>query len=80
MALLGIAEAPTHRRHTLRCRQVGNFRLFLASQAVSQSATWLQFLALAWLASELTGSGTALGWITVATFGPLLVLGPWTGA
>ena len=37
-------------------------------------------MALAWLAKELTGSGTALGWITVAIFGPLLVLGPWTGA
>ena len=80
MALLGIAAASTDRRHALRCKRVGNLRCFLASQAVSQSGTWLQFLALAWLASELTGSGTALGWITVATFGPLLVLGPWTGA
>ncbi|RDH74507.1 MFS transporter [Mycolicibacterium moriokaense] len=57
-----------------------NLRLFLGSQAASQSGTWLQFVALAWLAAELTGSGVALGWITVATFGPLLVLGPLTGA
>lgn len=56
-----------------------NFRLFLASQVASQCGTWLQFVSLAWLASGLTGSGAALGWIAVATFGPLLVLGPWTG-
>lgn len=56
-----------------------NFRLFLASQVASQSGTWLQFVAVAWLAAENTGSGTALGWVAVATFGPL-VLGPWTGA
>ncbi len=57
-----------------------NFRLFLVSQIASQCGTWLQFVAVAWLASGLTGSGAALGWIAVATFGPLLVLGPWTGA
>lgn len=56
-----------------------NFRAFLTSQAASQSGTWLQFVSLAWLAAELTGSGTALGWIAAATFGPLLVLGPLTG-
>jgi MFS family permease len=60
--------------------QLRNFRLFLAGQLASQSGTWLQFVALAWLADELTGSGAALGWVAVAMFGPLLVLGPWTGA
>ena len=40
----------------------------------------MPFVALAWLASELTGSGAALAWVAVATFGPLLVSGPWTGA
>lgn len=64
----------------VRCRRRRNFRLFLASQGASQSGTWLQFVSLAWLAAELTGSGTALGWIAAATFGPLLVAGPWTGA
>lgn len=57
-----------------------NFRLFLANQVASQSGTWLQFVAVAWLASELTGSGAALGWVAVVTFGPLLLFGPWTGA
>ncbi len=55
------------------------FGVFLASQVASQSGTWLEFVALAWLAAELTGSGTALGWIAAATFGPLPLLGPLTG-
>lgn len=57
-----------------------NLGLFLGSQIASQSGTWLQIVALAWLAADLTGSGAALGGIVVATLGPLLVLGPWTGA
>ncbi len=60
--------------------RVPNVRLYLAGQAVSQAGTWLQLVALGWLGFELTGSGTALGWVAAATFGPLLLLGPWTGA
>jgi MFS family permease len=78
--LLDMAKASTDRRHAPHSVQLRNFRLFLASQVASQSGTWLQFVALAWLADELTGSGAALGWVAVAMFGPLLVLGPWTGA
>ena len=78
--LLAMTKARVDRRRTLRSLQVRNFRLFLASQIASQSGTWLHFVGLAWLADELTGSGAAIGWVMVATFGPLLVLGPWTGA
>lgn len=60
--------------------RVPNLRLHLAGQVVSQAGTWLQLVALGWLALELTGSGTALGWVAAATFGPLLLLGPWAGA
>jgi MFS family permease len=67
-------------RHTLRSLHARNFRRFLASQTASQCGMWLHFVGLAWLANELTGSGTAIGWVAVAMFGPLLVLGPWTGA
>ncbi|MGB0969462.1 MAG: MFS transporter [Mycobacterium sp.] len=75
-----MVDAQTDRQHALGRPRRRNFRLFLTSQVASQSGTWLQFVALAWLASELTGSGAALGWIAVAMFGPLLVSGPWTGA
>ncbi len=70
--------AAPHRAPTHPPRR--NLGLFLGSQIASQSGTWLQIVALAWLAADLTGSGAALGGIVVATLGPLLVLGPWTGA
>jgi MFS family permease len=75
-----MATAPTDRRQALRPLQIRNLRLYLGGQVAAQSGTWLQFVALAWLAGELTGSGAAMGWVTVATFGPLLLLGPCTGA
>jgi MFS family permease len=75
-----MAKARIDQPHTLRPLQLRNFQLFLASRIASESGTWLQFVALAWLTDALTGSGAALGWVAVATFGPLLVFGPWTGA
>lgn len=75
-----MAQTPTARPNTPDRKLFGNLPLFLSGQAFSHSGTWLQFVALAWLAGELTGSGTGLGWITAAAFGPLLALGPWTGA
>ena len=80
MALRDMAQTPTARPNTPDRKLFGNLPLFLSGQAFSHSGTWLQFVALAWLAGELTGSGTGLGWITAAAFGPLLALGPWTGA
>lgn len=55
-------------------------RLFLVGQALFQSGTWMQLVAQSWLALELTDSSATLGWLATATFGPILVLGPWTGA
>ena len=43
---------------------VYNYRLFIAGQAVSQSGTWLQRTAQAWLVLELTNSAVALGLVT----------------
>jgi hypothetical protein len=75
----GSTDSREH-RHTLRSLQVRNFRVFLAGQTASQSGMWLHVVGLAWLAEGLTGSGSAIAWVTVAMFGPLLVFGPWTGA
>lgn len=60
--------------------RVRNFRLFLAGQGVSQAGSWLQLVALGWLAFDLSGSGTAIGWVIAASYGPVLVLSPWAGA
>jgi MFS family permease len=56
------------------------FRFYLAADTVSQTGSWVQLVALAWVTVRLTESGTALGWVTAAIFGPLLLLGPYTGA
>lgn len=80
---MATTAVPTPRgadRHVSGALRVPNFRIYLAGQVVSQTGTWSQLVALGWLGFELTGSGTALGWIVAATFGPLLLLGPWTGA
>lgn len=59
--------------------RVRNYRLFLSGQAVSQTGTWVDTAAQAWLVLLLTDSGTALGFATAARFVPLIVLGPWGG-
>ncbi|HEX9016093.1 MAG TPA: MFS transporter [Chloroflexota bacterium] len=51
-----------------------NFRLYFAGQMVSQSGTWMQRTAQAWLVLDLTGSSLALGLVTALQFGPILLL------
>jgi MFS family permease len=46
---------------------------------VSQTGTWVDTAAQAWLVLELTDSGTALGLAAAARFVPVLLLGPWGG-
>ncbi len=53
-----------------------NYRLYLASQLISFSGTWMQQLAQSWLVLELTGSGTALGGVLAFQFLPMLILAP----
>jgi MFS family permease len=64
---------------TFRSLHTRNFRLFFAGQLVSQVGNWLTMVAQTLLVLKLTGSGIALGLLTAAQFGPLLLLGPWGG-
>jgi MFS family permease len=64
---------------TFRSLRTRNFRLFFGGQLVSQVGNWLTMVAQTLLVLRLTGSGLALGLLTAAQFGPLLVLGPWAG-
>lgn len=50
-----------------------NYRLFFVGQVVSQSGTWLQRIAQAWLVLDLTGSPVALGTVTALQFLPILL-------
>lgn len=71
-----IAAAANRTFAALRFR---NYRLYLSSQIISFSGTWMQQIAQAWLVLELTGSGTALGTIAAAQFIPTLIFAPFGG-
>jgi MFS family permease len=51
-----------------------NYRLYFLGQLVSQSGTWMQNIAQAWLVLELTDSPLALGTVTALQFVPVLAL------
>ena len=57
-----------------------NYRAFVAGNAVSLIGTWLQRVAVGWLAWELTKSGTWLGLVAFADLFPTVVLSPLAGA
>lgn len=61
---------------TFAALRVRNFRLYLASQVVSFSGTWMQSLAQAWLVLTLSGSGTALGTVLAFQFLPTMLFAP----
>lgn len=56
-----------------------NYRLYVTSQIISFSGTWMQSVAQAWLVLQLTGSGTALGTVMAMQFLPTLFLAPFGG-
>ncbi len=63
----------------LRALQYRNYRLFFAGQTVSLVGTWMQRVAIGWLAYRLTGSALALGQIGFASMVPSFVLAPLSG-
>lgn len=65
---------------TFRSLRHRNFRLFFAGQLISQTGTWLSMITQTLLVLHLTDSAIALGLLTAAQFGPMLVLGAWGGA
>ncbi len=56
-----------------------NYRLFFSGQLVSMVGTWMTSVAQSWLILQLTGNPFDLGLLTVAQFGPVLVLGLFGG-
>jgi MFS family permease len=65
--------------NTFRSLRTRNFRLFFGGQLISQVGNWLTMIAQTLLVLKLTGDGVALGILTACQFGPLLLLGAWTG-
>jgi MFS family permease len=56
-----------------------NYRLFLTGQIISTLGTWMQSVAMPWLALELTGSALLVGLVLATQFLPVLVGGPLGG-
>jgi MFS family permease len=56
-----------------------NFRLYLTGQIISTVGTWMQSVAMPWLALQLTHSAFLVGLVLAAQFLPILVGGPLGG-
>ena len=56
-----------------------SYRLFLTGQIISTAGTWMQSVAMPWLALQLTHSGLLVGLVLAAQFVPVLVGGPLGG-
>ena len=50
-----------------------NYRLFLAGQIISTIGTWMQSVAMPWLALQLTHNGLLVGLVLAAQFMPVLL-------
>lgn len=65
---------------TFRSLKVRNFRLFLTGQLIALVGTWMRFIALDWLALDLSdNSGAALGLVTAFQLAPTLVFALYAG-
>ncbi len=58
---------------TLGALRHRNYRLFLAGQIISTIGTWMQSVAMPWLALQLTHSGFLVGLVLAAQFTPVLL-------
>ncbi len=63
------------RRTFLSLRRHRNYRLFFAGQLASVSGTWMQNIAMYWLVLSLTRSPLAVGFLSLARFGPFTLFG-----
>ncbi len=60
-------------RRTLGALRHRNFRLFLTGQVISTVGTWMQSVAMPWLALQLTHSGVLVGLVLAVQFAPVLL-------
>ena len=82
------AEAPASGRagrlsglaRGFRALQVRNYRLYWIGQLISQTGSWMQTTAQAWLVLQITQSPFALGLVTTLQFLPIMLLSLLGGA
>jgi MFS family permease len=63
-------------KHTFRALAERDFRLYFFGQAVSLIGTWVQQVAMSWIAYRVTGSAFLLGLIAFSGQIPILLLAP----
>ncbi|WP_157966449.1 MFS transporter [Oceanibium sediminis] len=56
------------------------FRLYFIGNAFALQALWIQRTTLAWLAWDLSGSASFVGWVAFLNFAPVMLTGPLFGA
>src|SRR5437870_8848265 len=56
-----------------------NYRLFFTGQIISTIGTWMQSVAMPWLALQLTHNGLLVGLVLAAQFTPILIGGQFGG-
>lgn len=56
-----------------------NYRLYFIGQGISVAGSWMQNIAIGWLALEFSNSGAVLGLVVGARFVPRIFLGPMGG-
>ncbi len=63
----------------LRALSYRNYRLYFTGQVISLAGTWMQQIAMSWLAYRLSGSSLVLGIVAFAGQIPMLLLAPFGG-
>src|SRR5882757_2639814 len=74
------APAASHSyRNIVRALHNRNYRIYATGNFISLCGTWLQRIAVGWLAWQLTHSGTWLGLVSFADLFPTVILSPIAG-
>jgi MFS family permease len=66
-------------RRTFSSLRYRNYRLFFTGQAISQTGSWMQRIALGWYVLQLTNSAFAVGIMALAQFLPFTLFGLFAG-
>jgi MFS family permease len=62
-------------RAVLSSLRIRNFRLFFIGQCISGAGSWMQNVAIGWLALQSFHSGAVLGAVTAVRYSPVVLLG-----
>jgi MFS family permease len=76
---ISIAMQRPHWRDTFAALKLRNYRLYVIAQFISNTAGWMQRIAVDWLVLELTDSVALVGLTIALQFLPTLLLGAYAG-